>query len=56
MRLEDIRKVPSKIGIAGGERKVGAVMGAIKGGYVNTLITDTECAQILIERAEKKER
>lgn len=54
MRLEDVRKVPSKIGIAGGERKAEAVIGAIKGGYVNILITDTECAEKLIERAEQK--
>ena len=55
MRLEDIRNVPNKIGIAGGERKVEAVMGAIRGGYINTLITDTECAQRLIEKAEQRE-
>lgn len=55
MRLEDIRKVPNKIGIAGGERKVEAVLGAIKGGYINILITDTECAQKMIELAEQKE-
>ena len=55
MRLEDIRKVPSKIGIAGGERKVEAVIGAIRGGYINVLITDTECAQKMIEKAGQKE-
>ena len=51
MRLEEIRRVPSKIGIAGGERKAEAVIGAIRGGYINTLITDTECAKKLIELA-----
>ena len=54
MRLEDIRRVPSKIGIAGRARKVEAVIGAIRGGYINILITDTECAQKLIDLAEKK--
>ncbi len=54
MRLEDVRKVPRKIGIAGGERKVNAVLGAIRGGYINVLITDTECARRLIELAEQK--
>ena len=53
MRLEDVRKVPSKIGIAGGERKVEAVVSAIRGGYINILITDTECAQKMIELAEQ---
>ena len=52
MRLEDIRRVPSKIGIAGGTRKAEAVIGAIRGGFINTLITDTECAKRLIEMAK----
>ncbi len=54
MRLEDIRKIPSKIGIAGGARKAEAVTGAIRGGYINILITDNECAKRLIELAEKQ--
>ena len=54
IRLEDIRRVPSKIGIAGGKRKAGAVVGAIKGGYINILITDNECAKRLIELAEQQ--
>lgn len=49
MALEDIRRIPSKIGIAGGQRKAEAVIGAVRGGYINTLITDTECAKRLIE-------
>ena len=53
MRLEDIRMIPSKIGIAGGLRKVEAVIGAVRGGYINILITDTECAQRLIELADQ---
>ena len=56
MRLEDIRKISSKIGIAGGKRKAEAVIGAIRGGYVNILITDNECAKRLIELAEKAEK
>jgi DNA-binding transcriptional regulator LsrR (DeoR family) len=52
MRLSDIRRIPSKIGIAGGERKVNAVIGAIRGGYINILITDTECAKRLIELSQ----
>lgn len=51
MRLGDIRRIPSKIGIAGGMRKLDAVIGAIRGGYINILITDTELAKGLIERA-----
>ena len=52
MRLGDVRRIPSKIGIAGGARKVDAVIGAIRGGFINILITDTECAKRLIELAQ----
>lgn len=54
MRLADIRRIPSKIGIAGGARKVDAVIGAIRGGFINILITDTECAKKLIELAQQQ--
>ena len=53
MRLDEIRRIPSKIGIAGGEKKAEAVIGAVRGGYINILITDSECAKRLIELAEQ---
>jgi DNA-binding transcriptional regulator LsrR (DeoR family) len=46
------RKIPSKIGIAGGTRKADAVVGAIRGGYINILITDSECAKRLYEMSQ----
>ena len=49
MRLQDIRKVPSKIGIAGGKKKAEAVAGAVRGGFINILIIDSECAKELID-------
>lgn len=54
MRLKDMRKIPSKIGIAAGERKAEAVLGAINGGYINILITDNECAKKLIKMSEQE--
>lgn len=42
-----LRKVPYSIGIAGGIEKLSAIKGAINGGYINTLITDSECATAL---------
>ncbi len=51
MRLSDIRAVPNKIGIASGQRKAEAVIGAVRGGYINILIIDSECAKRLIELA-----
>ena len=51
MRLEEIRRIPSKIGIASGQRKAEAIVGAVRGGYINILIIDNECAKRLIELA-----
>lgn len=50
MQLDMIRKIPVKIGIAGGGKKVHSVIGAIHGGFINVLITNAECARELIRR------
>ena len=50
MQLDMIRKIPVKIGIAGGGKKVHSVIGAIRGGFINVLITNAECARELIRR------
>jgi DNA-binding transcriptional regulator LsrR (DeoR family) len=49
VQLKKIRKIPCSIGIAGGIAKVQAIQGAIKGKYINVLITDVDCARELIE-------
>lgn len=49
MPLEQLRQVENKIGIGSGTQKAEAVYGALRGGYVNILITDQECAQRLVE-------
>ena len=48
MTLADIRKVPRRIAVVAGSDKVEAVIGAIRGGYINTLITDASCAEGLL--------
>jgi len=40
MSLEQLRKVDRAIGIAGGSRKFAAIRGALRGGWINILITD----------------
>ncbi|MDF2563771.1 MAG: Sorbitol operon transcription regulator [Massilibacillus sp.] len=49
MPIEQLKKVPKRIGIAGGSHRADAVLGAIHGGFVNILITDIDCARLLID-------
>jgi len=50
--LEDIKKINRVVGMAGGTDKFEAVLGAIRGRYINTIITDTLTARRLIEVAD----
>ncbi|MFJ6359291.1 sugar-binding transcriptional regulator [Pseudarthrobacter oxydans] len=46
---EAMLRVPRRIGVAGGMRKLSAIRGAINGGWVNVLITDSDVARQLLE-------
>jgi DNA-binding transcriptional regulator LsrR (DeoR family) len=48
MRLEQLRKVDRSIGVAGGQRKYAAILGAVRGAWVNVLVTDHLTAHRLI--------
>ncbi|NTV40255.1 MAG: sugar-binding transcriptional regulator, partial [Demequinaceae bacterium] len=45
---DDLRAVPRKIGIAGGDRKLEAIRGAVSGGWIDVLITDLATARHLV--------
>lgn len=45
---DTLKAVPRRIGIAGGENKRAAILAAVRGHWVNTLITDLETAQALL--------
>ena len=45
---DTLRKIPRRIGIAGGESKHTAIHAAVSGGWVNVLITDTGTAAALL--------
>lgn len=47
--LEDIRKIPTRVGIAYGLNKVKAIKGAMRGGFINVLITDSFTAKALTD-------
>jgi len=54
INLDQLKAIPEVIAIAGGMEKVRAVLGALRGGYIKTLITDTETARAVL--AEHEER
>jgi deoxyribonucleoside regulator len=48
--LEDYLNIPIRIGIAGLPEKADAIYAALKGGYINVLVTDLETAKILKQK------
>ena len=49
VNLEKLKKMQHVIGIAGGAHKVEAIKGALRGGYIHTLITDEKTATELLK-------
>lgn len=47
MTLEQLRLVERSVGIAGGQRKFDAILGALRGGWINILVTDQVTAENL---------
>ncbi|WP_119071342.1 sugar-binding transcriptional regulator [Rubrobacter indicoceani] len=48
--LQDLRNVPERLMVGGGEIKRDALLGALRGGYATTLVTDDSTAAYLLER------
>jgi DNA-binding transcriptional regulator LsrR (DeoR family) len=42
---DDLLGIPTRLGVAGGEAKVKPILGALRGGYVNMLVTDSQTAE-----------
>ena len=49
MQLDQLRRVPRSVGIAGGPKKVAAIRGALAGRWINVLITDRFTAARLVK-------
>lgn len=47
--LGALRKIPTTIAVAGGATKAASIIGAIRGGFINTLITDDRAAVRILE-------
>ncbi len=50
LTLEEIRRIPHKVGIAAGREKLEAIVGALNGHLLDVLITDEQTAQALLNR------
>lgn len=46
--IEDLRQIPNVVGIAGGIHKVDAILGALRGGYLDVLVTTEDVARALL--------
>jgi DNA-binding transcriptional regulator LsrR (DeoR family) len=51
LELEQLRRIRRCVGVAGGKRKIAGIRGAMRGGYINVLITDIHTARALVETA-----
>ncbi len=53
MSLAQLKGVKHRIGVAGGRRKVEAILGALNGSWINILVTDRTTARSLLERSSQ---
>ena len=49
--VENLMRIPRRVGVAGGERKLEAIHGALAGSWVTTLVTDLRSAEALADRS-----
>jgi len=49
LALDQLAAIPTRVAIAVGAGKVHALRGAMQGGLINTLVTDTETARLLLD-------
>lgn len=50
IELDELRRVPSRLCVAGGASKVDAIHAVLTGGYATHLVTDFEAAELLLGR------
>ncbi len=52
--VEDLEKIPIRIGVAGGSSKIDPIIGALRGKLINQLVTDSITAMEVLERTNHK--
>jgi DNA-binding transcriptional regulator LsrR (DeoR family) len=54
IRKRDLLNIPIRIGVAGGPGKIRAILGALRGKYINVLVTDEFTASEVLRLAQKE--
>ena len=54
IRRQDLLSIPVRLGVAGGEGKAEAILGALRGKYVNVLVIDNVTAKKMLEMNNSK--
>jgi DNA-binding transcriptional regulator LsrR (DeoR family) len=54
VELEELRRIPMVVGVATGAEKTAGVLGALRGGFVDGLITDSGLAHALLSTARNR--
>lgn len=52
LSLEDLEKIPLRIGVSGGSQKLRPIIGALRGKHVNVLVTDAHTAQDVLNHTK----
>ena len=47
--LDELKVAKNVIAVSGGKRKAAAVLGALRGGYVDVLVTDSQCVNEILK-------
>jgi DNA-binding transcriptional regulator LsrR (DeoR family) len=56
VELDDLHRIPKVITVARGLTKAPAILGAVRGGYLNVLATDNITARAVLALADEEER
>ncbi|NBI13961.1 transcriptional regulator LsrR [[Haemophilus] felis] len=48
--LDNLKRIPTVIGVAGGEDKVDAILAALQGKYINSLVTEEKTARTILAK------
>ncbi|MFW6381420.1 MAG: sugar-binding transcriptional regulator [Bacillota bacterium] len=53
LELDDLRQIDRVIGVAGGAEKVTSILGALRGGFINVLVTDNLTASRVLQSQDQ---